>query len=166
MRWLGICERAFDLMCERALTRTIAPGETLGDKQTIQNWIAECRAEINAARLLIQDAAEKIDSIGASNARAEISIIKFYCANVLQKVVDCAIQVHGALGVTDDTILAFYYRHERAARIYDGADEVQKSFGPGNLKKVQTSTLNLPIAMGLDQAKAVRKGEQLNEEKP
>ena len=127
MRWLGICERAFDLMCERALTRTIAPGETLGDKQTIQNWIAECRAEINAARLLIQDAAEKIDSIGASNARAEISIIKFYCANVLQKVVDCAIQVHGALGVTDDTILAFYYRHERAARIYDGADEVHKS---------------------------------------
>ena len=127
MRWLGICERAFDLMCERALTRTIAPAETLGDKQTIQNWIAECRAEINAARLLIQDAAEKIDSIGASNARAEISIIKFYCANVLQKVVDCAIQVHGALGVTDDTILAFYYRHERAARIYDGADEVHKS---------------------------------------
>ena len=127
MRWLGICERAFDLMCERALTRTIAPGETLGDKQTIQNWIAECRAEINAARLLIQDAAEKIDSIGASNARAEISIIKFYCANVLQKVVDCAIQVHGALGVTDDTILSFYYRHERAARIYDGADEVHKS---------------------------------------
>ena len=127
MRWLGICERAFDLMCERALTRTIAPGETLGDKQTIQNWIAECRAEINAARLLIQDAAQKIDSIGASNARAEISIIKFYCANVLQKVVDCAIQVHGALGVTDDTILAFYYRHERAARIYDGADEVHKS---------------------------------------
>lgn len=127
MRWLGICERAFDLMCKRALTRVIAPGETLGDKQTIQNWIAECRAEINAARLLIQDAAEKIDSIGASNARAEISIIKFYCANVLQKVVDCAIQVHGALGVTDDTILAFYYRHERAARIYDGADEVHKS---------------------------------------
>ena len=57
----------------------------------------------------------------------KFSIIKFYCANVLQKVVDCAIQVHGALGVTDDTILASYYRHERAARIYDGADEVHKS---------------------------------------
>ncbi len=127
MRWMGICERAFDMMCERAIGREIAPGETLGDKQTIQNWIAECRAEINAARLLIRDAAHKIDTIGASNSRAEISIIKFYCANVMQKVVDCAIQVHGALGVTDDTILSFYFRHERAARIYDGADEVHKS---------------------------------------
>jgi len=127
MRWMGICERAFDMMCERAISREIAAGETLGDKQTIQNWIAECRAEINAARLLIRDAAHKIDTIGASNSRAEISIIKFYCANVMQKVVDCAIQVHGALGVTDDTILSFYFRHERAARIYDGADEVHKS---------------------------------------
>ena len=73
------------------------------------------------------DAAKKIDNQGAYKTRSEISIIKFYCANVLQKVVDNAIQVHGALGVTDDTILAAYYRHERAARIYDGADEVHKS---------------------------------------
>lgn len=127
MRWMGICERSFDLMCQRAIGREIAPGETLADKQTIQNWIAECRAEMNAARLMIQDAAQKIDTVGASQCRAEISIIKFYCANVMQKVVDCAIQVHGALGVTDDTILSFYFRHERAARIYDGADEVHKS---------------------------------------
>ncbi|MGB2085519.1 MAG: acyl-CoA dehydrogenase family protein [Flavobacteriaceae bacterium] len=127
MRWMGICERSFDLMCQRAIGREIAPGETLADKQTIQNWIAECRAEMNAARLMIQDAAHKIDTVGASQCRAEISIIKFYCANVMQKVVDCAIQVHGALGVTDDTILSFYFRHERAARIYDGADEVHKS---------------------------------------
>ncbi|MGB2475773.1 MAG: acyl-CoA dehydrogenase family protein [Flavobacteriaceae bacterium] len=127
MRWMGICERSFDLMCQRAIAREIAPGETLADKQTIQNWIAECRAEMNAARLMIQDAAQKIDTVGASQCRAEISIIKFYCANIMQKVVDCAIQVHGALGVTDDTILSFYFRHERAARIYDGADEVHKS---------------------------------------
>ncbi|MGB2171361.1 MAG: acyl-CoA dehydrogenase family protein [Flavobacteriaceae bacterium] len=127
MRWMGICERSFDLMCQRAIAREIAPGETLADKQTIQNWIAECRAEMNAARLMIQDAAHKIDTVGASQCRAEISIIKFYCANIMQKVVDCAIQVHGALGVTDDTILSFYFRHERAARIYDGADEVHKS---------------------------------------
>ncbi|MGB1971617.1 MAG: acyl-CoA dehydrogenase family protein [Flavobacteriaceae bacterium] len=127
MRWMGICERSFDLMCQRAIGREIAPGETLADKQTIQNWIAECRAEMNAARLMIQDAAQKIDTVGASQCRAEISIIKFYCANIMQKVVDCAIQVHGALGVTDDTILSFYFRHERAARIYDGADEVHKS---------------------------------------
>ena len=127
MRWIGICERSFDLMCKRALSRELAHGKKLSDKQTIQNWISECRAEINAARLLVQDAAHKIDVQGAYKTRNEISIIKFYCANVLQKVVDCAIQVHGAKGITDDTILAAYYRHERAARIYDGADEVHKS---------------------------------------
>tara|TARA_B110000444_G_scaffold209821_1_gene204880 strand:- start:21623 stop:22804 length:1182 start_codon:yes stop_codon:yes gene_type:complete len=127
MRWIGICERSFDLMCERALSRELGHGQKLADKQTIQNWISECRAEINAARLLVQDAAHKIDTQGAYKTRNEISIIKFYCANVLQKVVDCAIQVHGAKGVTDDTILSAYYRHERAARIYDGADEVHKS---------------------------------------
>lgn len=127
MRWIGICERAFDLMCKRAVSREIANHQTLADQQMVQLWIAECRAEINAARLMVQDAAHKIDTQGAYKTRSEISIIKFYCANVLQKVVDCAIQVHGAMGVTDDTILAFYYRHERAARIYDGADEVHKS---------------------------------------
>ena len=127
MRWIGICERSFDLMCKRALSRELSHGKKLAEKQTIQNWISECRAEINAARLLVQDAAHKIDTQGAYKTRNEISIIKFYCANVLQKVVDCAIQVHGAKGVTDDTILASYYRHERAARIYDGADEVHKS---------------------------------------
>lgn len=127
MRWMGICERAFDLMCERAYTREIAPGKRLSDQQTIQNWIAESRAEMNAAKLMVQDAARKIDSDGASNAREEISIIKFYCANVLQQVLDRAIQVHGALGITDDTPLAWWYRHERGARIYDGADEVHKT---------------------------------------
>jgi len=122
-----MCERAFTLMCERAISRELEDGVYLSDKQTIQNWIAESRAEINAARLLVKETAMKIDSLGASNARAEISIIKFYCANVLQKVVDYAIQVHGALGVTDDIILSSFYRHERAARIYDGADEVHKT---------------------------------------
>ena len=127
MRWIGMCERAFTLMCERAISRELEDGVYLSDKQTIQNWIAESRAEINAARLLVKETAMKIDSLGSSNARAEISIIKFYCANVLQKVVDYAIQVHGALGVTDDIILSSFYRHERAARIYDGADEVHKT---------------------------------------
>ena len=127
MRWIGMCERSFDMMCQRASEREISEGVMLGEKQMVQNWIAECRAEINAARLLVQDAAHKIDTQGAYKTRSEISIIKFYCAQVLQKVVDCAIQTHGAKGVTDDTILAFYYRHERAARIYDGADEVHKS---------------------------------------
>ncbi len=127
MRWIGICERSLDLMCKRAVSRPIAEGEYLSDKQTIQNWISESRAEINAARLLVQDAAHKIDVQGAKNTRAEISIIKFFCADILQKVIDRAIQVHGALGMTDDLILSYFYRHERAARIYDGADEVHKS---------------------------------------
>ena len=104
-----------------------SPGKSLSEKQTIQNWIAECRAEINAARLLVLDAAEKIDNHGQENAKIEISIIKFYVANVLQNVLDKAIQVHGALGITDDTILSWWYRHERGARIYDGPDEVHKS---------------------------------------
>lgn len=127
MRWIGICERAFDLMCRRAATRALAPGDVLGNRQTIQNWIAESRAEIDAARLMVLHAAWKIDRHGAKEAREEISLIKFFVANVLQQVVDRAIQVHGALGISDDTLLSWYYRHERPARIYDGPDEVHKS---------------------------------------
>ena len=77
MRWIGICERSFDLMCNRAMNRKLAYGKKLADKQIIQNWISECRAEINAARLLVQDAAKKIDTHGSYNSRNEISIIKF-----------------------------------------------------------------------------------------
>jgi alkylation response protein AidB-like acyl-CoA dehydrogenase len=127
MRWVGICERAFDMMCRRAATRELAPGKLRAMQQTIRNWIAECRVELNAARLLVLDAAQKIDSQGAYTARVEISAIKFYVANVLQKVLDYALQTHGALGMTDDTLLAYWFRHERAARIYDGPDEVHKS---------------------------------------
>ncbi|HMA33250.1 MAG TPA: acyl-CoA dehydrogenase family protein [Chloroflexia bacterium] len=127
MRWIGICERAFDLMCSRAVQRELAPGMPLGSRQTVQNWIAESRAEINAARFLVLDAAAKIDQAGATAAREEISLIKFYVAGVLGAVLDRAIQVHGALGLTDDIPLAYWYRHERGARIYDGPDEVHKS---------------------------------------
>ncbi len=127
MRWLGICSRAFDLMCQRARERVISPdGKTLATRQIIQAWIAESAAEIQAARLMTLHAAWKIETLGAKEAREEISLIKFYVADVLQRVVDRALQVHGGLGMTDDTILAFFYRHERAARIYDGADEVHK----------------------------------------
>lgn len=127
MRWIGICERAFDMMCRYAGKRELSPGVPLANKQTIQNWIAESRAEINAARLMVLDAAKKIDDHGQYEARIEISVIKFFCAAVLQKVLDRAIQVHGGLGITDDTPLSYWYRHERGARIYDGADEVHKS---------------------------------------
>jgi alkylation response protein AidB-like acyl-CoA dehydrogenase len=126
MRWIGICERAFELMCERAATRMIAEDKVLGGKQIVQSWIAESRVEINAARLMVLQAAWTIDNKGLYEAREEVSLIKFYVAGVLQNVLDRAIQVHGALGMTDDTPLAGWYRHERAARIYDGPDEVHK----------------------------------------
>ena len=126
MRWIGICNRAFDLMVARARDRIIAPDRKLASKQIIQSWIAECAADIQAARLMVLHAAWKIENVGKKEARKEISLIKFVVANVMQKVIDRALQVHGGLGMTDDTILAFYYRHERAARIYDGADEVHK----------------------------------------
>jgi alkylation response protein AidB-like acyl-CoA dehydrogenase len=127
MRWIGICERAFELMCERAANRMIAPDRPLATRQAIQDFIAESRAEINASRLMVLQAAWKIDREGGYAAREEISVIKFYVAGVLQRVLDRAIQVHGALGITDDTPLAYWYRFERAARIYDGPDEVHKS---------------------------------------
>jgi acyl-CoA dehydrogenase len=126
MRWIGICERAFDLMCEWAAKRHTAPDRTLGSRQIVQTWIAESRAEIDAARLMVLRTAWKIDRQGAYAARDEISLIKFYVAGILQRVLDRAIQAHGGMGVTDNLPLAYWYRHERAARIYDGPDEVHK----------------------------------------
>jgi acyl-CoA dehydrogenase len=127
MRWIGICERAFEMMCDYAAHRQLSPGVPLASRQTIQEWIAESRAEISAARLLVMHTAGRIETEGAAAAREDISLIKFFVAGILQKVLDRAIQVHGALGLTDDTVLAYWFRHERAARIYDGPDEVHKS---------------------------------------
>jgi len=127
VRWLGICGRAFDLMCERAASRELSPGRPLGSRQIVQEWIAESRAEIEAARLLVLRTAWRIDHEGAAAARDDISLIKFHTAGVLQKVLDRAIQTHGALGLTEATPLASWWRHERGARIYDGADEVHKT---------------------------------------
>ena len=126
MRWIGICERAFDLMCSYAARRELSPGVLLASKQNVQEWIADSRAEINAARLLVLKTARAIDTQGAGEVREDISLIKFFVAGILQKVIDRAIQVHGALGLTDATLLSYWYRHERAARIYDGPDEVHK----------------------------------------
>ena len=127
MRWIGICERVFDMMCKRALSRELEVGIVLAEKQTVQNWIAESRAEIKASRLMVLDTAQKMQELGAKAVKEDISTIKFFVADVLMKVIDRAIQVHGALGITDDTLLSFWYRHERGARIYDGPDEVHKS---------------------------------------
>ncbi|WP_246001140.1 acyl-CoA dehydrogenase family protein [Oceanobacillus piezotolerans] len=121
MRWLGQAQRAFDLMCERALNR-YAHGSLLSDKQMIQKFIADSATEIQAARLMTFEAARKIDE--GSDARIDIAMIKVYGAQVLHNVIDRAIQVHGALGVTGDTPLEKMYREARYARIYDGPDEV------------------------------------------
>ena len=126
MRWVGICERAFDLMCSYAVRREVSPGVLLASRQNVQEWIAESRAEIDAARLLVLWTAREIDHQGAESVREDISMIKFFVAGILQKVLDRAIQVHGALGLTDATVLSYWYRHERGARIYDGPDEVHK----------------------------------------
>jgi alkylation response protein AidB-like acyl-CoA dehydrogenase len=123
MRWLGQMQRAFDLMCERALSRE-AFGSALADKQTIQNWIADSAAEIQACRLLTLQAAHRLDE--GDEARVEISLVKFYAARVLHDVVDRAMQVHGALGITDETPLAAMYLAARAMRFIDGPDEVHR----------------------------------------
>jgi len=123
MRWLGQMQRAFDLMCRYALERE-AFGGPLADKQTVQNWIAESAAEIQACRLMTLDAAHKIDQ--GDEARVEVSLVKFYAARVLNEVIDRAVQVHGALGLTDRTPLAMMLALARGGRIYDGPDEVHR----------------------------------------
>ena len=123
MRWLGQMQRAFELMCSYALERETF-GEPLARKQTVQNWIADSYAEIQACRLMTLDAAHKID--GGSEARVEVSAIKFFAARVLQDVIDRAIQVHGAKGLTDETPLAHMAMMARGGRIYDGPDEVHR----------------------------------------
>lgn len=126
MRWLGICARAYELAGERASARELSPGNVLAGQQTIQNWLSESRAEIEAARLLVLDTAARIDRHGQYSARSAVSMIKFHTADILQRVLDRALQIHGALGMCDDTPLAYWYRQERAARIYDGPDETHK----------------------------------------
>jgi acyl-CoA dehydrogenase len=126
MRWLGVARRAFDMLCERSLYR-YAHGSTLSGHQTIQNWIADSAAEMQAARLMTLHAAWKMDTEGVLAARKEIGLIKFYGARVLHDVVDRAIQAHGALGYSTDLPLEAMYRYARAARIYDGPDEVHRA---------------------------------------
>lgn len=126
MRWIGNAEKALDLLCKRAATREIDDNIMLGEKQFIQDFIAESRADIDASRLYVLNTAHMIDKVGAANVREAVSAIKFFVANSFLRVLDRAIQVHGALGITDDTVLSAMYRHERGARIWDGADEVHK----------------------------------------
>jgi acyl-CoA dehydrogenase len=126
MRWLGVAGRAFDMMCERSLYRH-AHGTTLSKHQTVQNWIADSAAEMQAARLMTLHAAWMMDTEGVAAARKEIAMIKYYGATVLHDVIDHALQTHGALGYSTDLPLEAMYRFARAARIYDGPDEVHRA---------------------------------------
>jgi acyl-CoA dehydrogenase len=125
MRWLGVSRRAFDMLCERSLSRQ-SHGGPLADKQTVQNWIADSAAQMQAARLMTLHAAWVMDTQGASAARTDISLIKFFGAGVLHDVIDRALQAHGSLGYSTDLPLEAMYRYARAARFYDGPDEVHR----------------------------------------
>jgi acyl-CoA dehydrogenase len=125
MRAIGMAERALELMCRRALSRTTF-GQPIAERGNIQDWIAEARIEIEQIRLLTLKAAWMMDTVGNKAARTEIAAIKVAAPNVALKIVDRAIQVFGAAGVTDDFPLASAYAHLRTLRIADGPDEVHK----------------------------------------
>jgi acyl-CoA dehydrogenase len=125
MRAIGTAERAHEMMCRRANERS-AFGGPLGDKQFVQESIAASRMEIDQARLLTLYAAWKMDTEGKRAARQAISAIKIVAANMVMDVLDRAIQVHGSLGMTDDTPLAAMWRFSRMLRLADGPDEVHK----------------------------------------
>jgi acyl-CoA dehydrogenase len=125
MRWLGVAQRAFDMLCERATYR-VSGGKVLGEHQSVQNWIADSAAQMQAARLMTLHAAWVMDTQGVAAARTPISLIKFYGAGVLHDVIDRALQAHGSLGYSTDLPLEAMYRFARAARIYDGPDEVHR----------------------------------------
>src|SRR2546421_3459888 len=126
MRWLGVARRAFDMLCERSLYR-YAHGATLSKHESVQNWIADSAAQMQAARLMTLHAAWKMDTQGVLAARTDIAMIKYFGAQVLHDVIDRAVQAHGALGYSTDLPLEAMYRFARAARIYDGPDEVHRA---------------------------------------
>jgi len=121
MRWLGQAQRAFDLMCRRAQSRMLA-GQPLATRQLIQQHVFDSYTDLKAARLMVLDAAAKIDA--GEQARVEIGAVKVVCSRMVHRVVDRAIQVHGAAGVSGDLPLERMYRNVRTGRIVDGPDEV------------------------------------------
>ena len=118
-------QRAFELMCRRAHARQ-SFGAALSEKQFVQDFIAKSRMEIDGARLMVLHAAWKMDTEGKRAARQQISMIKVVAAQMHQRVLDRAMQVHGALGMSDDVPLAAMWRQGRWLRIADGPDEVHK----------------------------------------
>ncbi len=126
MRSIGAAERALEMMCDR-LKQRVAFGKPLAEQSVWHERIAESRCMIDQARLLTLNAAWKMDTVGNKNARAEIAMIKVVAPNMSCKVVDWAIQAHGAAGVSQDFWLAEAYAHQRTVRIVDGPDEVHRN---------------------------------------
>ncbi|PVU87969.1 hypothetical protein BB559_005790 [Furculomyces boomerangus] len=123
MRTVGVAEKAFDIMIERAMGRVIQ-GQPLVEKGVIMDWIAKSRIEIDTARLLVLNASHAVDVKGARRSKKEIALAKIYVPNMALAVIDRAIQVHGAMGVCQDTPLAAMYANARTIRLADGPDEV------------------------------------------
>jgi acyl-CoA dehydrogenase len=123
MRTIGQCELALEMMCERALART-AFGKRIADFANVQDWIGYSRVEIDQARLLVLRAAWLMDQQGNAAARVDVSAIKLVAAQLQTRVVDRAIQIFGAMGLTSDTPLAYLWSWGRAMRFFDGPDEV------------------------------------------
>jgi acyl-CoA dehydrogenase len=126
MRQIGVAERALERMCKRAKSR-VAFGKSISEQTVTQERVAESRIMINQARWLVLHAAYKMDTVGNKEARQEIAAIKVAVPNMTCKVVDWAIQVHGAGGVSDDFGLAQAYAHSRTLRLADGPDEVHRN---------------------------------------
>jgi acyl-CoA dehydrogenase len=125
MRSIGMAERALDLLCQRALSRT-SFGKPIADNANIQDWIAESRIELEMVRLLTLKTAWLMDTVGNRHARTEIAAIKVAAPNAALRIIDRAMQVHGAGGLSDDFPLANFYAHQRTLRLADGPDEVHK----------------------------------------
>jgi alkylation response protein AidB-like acyl-CoA dehydrogenase len=137
MRSIGMAERALQALCTRALART-AFNTKLSDMGALRQDIAQCRIDIDQARLLTLHAAHMMDTVGNKAARREIAMIKVIAPNMALRVIDKAIQVHGAKGVCQDTFLAFAWAHQRTLRLADGPDEVHKeSIARQELRKYQ-----------------------------
>ncbi len=124
-RWLGEAERAFDMLCERTVSRS-SFGKSYSQHQMIQEYVADSRIEMEAAKLLTLQAAWRMDRDGAAAARTDIAMVKVNNAKVLFNVVDKALQVHGSLGYSADMPLEMMYRSARMAPLVDGANEVHK----------------------------------------
>jgi acyl-CoA dehydrogenase len=151
MRSIGAAERALQLMCERAISRT-AFGKTIAQQTVTQERIAEARCMIEQARLLTLKAAYMMDTVGNKVAKAEIAMIKIVAPNMALQVIDWAMQVFGGAGVSQDTPLAMMWAHQRTLRFADGPDEVHRNslakLELASHMKLPTDKVSMPVTRG------------------